>query len=87
MREEQDGYSVLIPPDDVKDVDFMRQVLAEAEVRARQKFTPKKFRTPEWEDRTSEMRKAADMVSEDASASMRERASQRDMGGFPESDD
>jgi len=52
-------------------IDVMRQVLAEAEVRARQKFTPKKFRTPEWEDRTSEMRKAADKVSEDASASIR----------------
>ena len=68
-------------------IDVMRQVLAEAEVRARQKFTPKKFRTPEWEDRTSEMRKAADKVTEDASASIRERASQRDRGDFSDSND
>jgi hypothetical protein len=61
--------------------------LAEAEVRARQKFTPKKFRTPEWEDRTSEMRKAADKVSEDASASIRERAAQERMGENSQDDD
>ena len=68
-------------------IDVMRQVLAEAEVRARQKFTPKKFRTPEWEDRTSEMRKAADKVSEDASASIRERAAQERMGENSQDDD
>ena len=51
-------------------IDIMRQVLAEAEVRARQKFTPKKFRTPEWASRTNDMRKAADKIILDARSNM-----------------
>ena len=63
-------------------IDIMRQVLAEAEVRARQKFTPKKFRTPEWEKRTNEMQEEADKIIRDARANIYARADYRDYESY-----
>ena len=41
-------------------IDIMRNVLFEAEIRAKEKFTPKKFRTPIWKEKTEAMRTAVD---------------------------
>lgn len=46
--------------------------------KAKQKFTPNKFRTPEWQDRTSTMREAADQVIQQATEDIRRRASIKD---------
>ena len=59
-------------------ISVMRKVLVDAEIRAKQKFTPNKFRTPEWQDRTSSMREAADQVIQEADEDIRRRASAKD---------
>ena len=43
-------------------ISIMRKVLLDAEIRAKQKYTPTRFRTPEWVDKTDGMRQAADRV-------------------------
>ena len=55
----------------------MRKVLVDAEIRAKKKFTPNKFRTPEWEDKTSAMRSEADAVMESVDAEMTDRSGSR----------
>ena len=61
-------------------IDVMRKVLADAEVRARQKYTPKKFRTPEWEKKIAGERASADSIIEDADNSMNARMDPDDEG-------
>lgn len=55
----------------------MRKVLIDAEIRAKKKFTPNRFRTPEWEDKTSAMRSEADAVMESVDAEMTDRSGSR----------
>ena len=43
-------------------ISIMRKVLLDAEIRAKQKYTPTRFRTPEWKSKTDDMRQAADSV-------------------------
>lgn len=43
-------------------VDVMRQVLIEAEVRAKAKFTPNRYKTPEWRDRMDAQQAETDMA-------------------------
>ncbi|MBQ8075431.1 MAG: helix-turn-helix transcriptional regulator [Oscillospiraceae bacterium] len=52
----------------------MRKVLVDAEIRAKEKFTPNKFRTPEWKMRTEGMRKAADDAMRASDAEQAERS-------------
>lgn len=59
-------------------ISVMRKVLVDAEIRAKEKFTPNKFRTPEWQDRTSALREEADSVIRDADDEMKGRASSRE---------
>ena len=50
-------------------ISIMRKVLLDAEIRAKQKYTPTRFRTPEWKSRTDDMRQAADRVLSDSEGS------------------
>ena len=59
-------------------ISVMRKVLVDAEIRAKQKFTPNKFRTPEWQGRTNEQRAQANAVIHDADAELRSRAASRE---------
>lgn len=59
-------------------ISVMRKVLVDAEIRAKQKFTPNKFRTPEWQGRTEEQRAQADAVIHDADAELKSRAAIRE---------
>lgn len=58
--------------------DVMRQVLLEAETRAKAKFTPNRFRTPEWKDRTETQRAEADKAVRKIRDRMETRASLRE---------
>ena len=49
-------------------ISVMRKVLADAEIRAKEKFTPNKFRTPEWKERTADMKEQVKEVIQDADA-------------------
>ena len=55
----------------------MRKGLADAEIRAKKKYTPNRFRTPEWEDRTSALRSEVDGVIVSVDAEMTDRAAAR----------
>ncbi len=59
-------------------ISVMRKVLVDAEIRAKEKFTPNKFRTPEWRSRTSTLREQVDTVIQDADQEMQDRASLRE---------
>ena len=61
-------------------ISVMRKVLVDAEIRAKQKFTPNRFRTPEWRGRTDAQRAEADAVIREADGEMAERASGRTNG-------
>ncbi len=66
-------------------ISVMRKVLVDAEIRAKQKFTPNKFRTPEWESRTADIRSEADVIIDSVDREMYGRASTR--GDDSESDE
>lgn len=59
-------------------ISVMRKVLVDAEIRAKKKFTPNKFRTPEWKERTNDLRTQADEVIRDADQEMNARAALRE---------
>lgn len=61
--------------------DVMRQVLIEAEARAKEKFTPNRYRTPEWKDRTETQRAEADKAMRKIRNRMDERAALREEKG------
>lgn len=58
-------------------ISVMRKVLVDAEIRAKQKFTPNKFRTPEWRNKTKAMRSEADALIDSVDAEMYVRAGER----------
>ena len=58
-------------------VDVMRQVLVEAEARAKAKFTPNRYKTPEWQDRMDTQRAEADKAIQKIRDRMDERAALR----------
>ena len=58
--------------------DVMRQVLYEAEIRAKAKFTPNRFRTPEWRDRTEAQRAEAEKAIQKIRKRMDTRAAMRE---------
>lgn len=53
-------------------------MLVDAEIRAKQKFTPNKFRTPEWESKTSAMRTEVDGIMDAVDTEMYDRAAARE---------
>ena len=55
----------------------MRKVLVDAEIRAKKKFTPNRFRTPEWEDKTDALRSEVDGVIKAVDTEMSDRAAAR----------
>ena len=59
-------------------ISVMRKILVDAEIRAKQKYTPNRFRTPEWQGRTAEQRAQADAVIHKTDAEMRDRAADRE---------
>lgn len=59
-------------------ISVMRKVLVDAEIRAKQKFTPNKFRTPEWESKTSAMRTEVDGIMDAVDTEMYDRAAARE---------
>ena len=63
----------LAPEEQLDFITIMRKVLVDAEIKAKERYTPHKFRTPEWKDRTAELRSAADKVIDEADIEMRER--------------
>lgn len=56
-------------------ISVMRKVLVDAEIRAKQKYTPNRFRTPEWEKRTEGIRAEADEIIGSVDDEMYARAS------------
>ena len=68
----------LTAEDQLDFIAVMRKVLVDAEIRAKEKFTPNKFRTPEWQSRTSILREEADNVIRDTDNELNDRASLRD---------
>lgn len=60
--------------------DVMRQVLYEAEIRAKAKYTPSRFRTPEWKDRIHAQRAETDQAVRKIRGRMDERAALREDG-------
>lgn len=58
-------------------ISVMRKVLVDAEIRAKRKFTPNRFRTPEWESKTADMQSQADAIIEDVDREMYGRGSAR----------
>ena len=59
-------------------ISVMRKVLVDAEIRAKQKFTPNKFRTPEWESKTAAMRSEVDGIMDAVDTEMYDRAAARE---------
>ena len=59
-------------------ISVMRKVLVDAEIRAKQKFTPNKFRTPEWESKTAAMRSEVDGIMDAVNTEMYDRAAARE---------
>ena len=79
-----DGTNALLaggtlPVEDQLDfISVMRKILVDAEMRAKEKFTPNKFKTPEWQERAAAQRDQVDAVIRDADEEMADRASLRE---------
>ena len=67
----------LAPEEQLDFITIMRKVLVDAEIKAKERYTPHKFRTPEWKEKTADMRSAANDVMSEADSEMSGRASQR----------
>ena len=59
-------------------ITVMRKVLMDAEIRAKEKFTPNKFRTPEWQKRTGKQREQAEQSIRNADKELNSRATSND---------
>ena len=79
-----DGTNALLaggtlPVEDQLDfISVMRKILMDAEFRAKEKFTPTKFKTPEWRERTAAQREQVNAVIKNADDEMADRASLRE---------
>ncbi len=60
--------------DELDFISIMKKVILEAEVRAKQKYTPHRLRSPQWEEKISAQRTEVDKAIEREEASMSERA-------------
>ncbi len=54
-------------------ISVMRKVLIDAEIRAKEKYTPNRFRTPVWQKNTEEIRSSADDLIRSVDQQMQER--------------
>lgn len=59
-------------------ISVMRKVLVDAEIRAKQRFTPNKFRTPEWKVKTDAIRSDANAVINSIDEEMSSRSPEHD---------
>lgn len=59
-------------------IDIMRKVLIDAEIRAKEQYTPHKFRTPTWEKKTAELRSKGNAAIEAIDEEMQSRSGDSD---------
>lgn len=85
-----DGTSALLAggtlsaEDQLDFISVMRKILIDAEIRAKQKYTPNRFRTPEWVEHTEAARAEADSIIASIDEEMTIRSSQDQESSFDE---
>lgn len=65
-------------------ISVMRKILVDAEIRSKQKYTPIRFRTPTWRERTVSLRTQADSIIQSVDEEMRGRSGTSDTGNEDE---